>query len=149
MKLAQHITAVRVVLASLLAACILMGFGAVARSSSLSIATIPEPAATPLQQSCTPATITQLPDAGCARPLTGCICTTSGSGTASSLADCEGCTFTFSGNTHCTYSVGPPTDTPFSCNLGTDCNGSATCGGLCPCTGGSYRPIQFDCGPCN
>ena len=98
------------------------------------------------QQSC-PASITDDQDL-CARPLTGCICVTNGSGTATSLLDCEGCLFSFSGSTDCTYSINPPTSTPFACNTQTLCGGSATCGGPCPCNGGGYRPILFSCGSC-
>lgn len=96
----------------------------------------------PVAQEC-PASVTQDSNAGCVKPLTGCVCIGSGSGTAYSYPNCGGCQCTFTGQLTCSG-----VSNPFSCSVELSCGAHSSCGVYCPCTGKPYYPVLFDCGNC-
>lgn len=97
---------------------------------------------------CEPAQITPNDVAGCTRPLVGCICVASGSGTVVTFGDCEGCLFNVVGDVNCSFSSQPPSSSSFSCLSQTGCNTESACGTRCPCNGMAWYPLTLTCGPC-
>lgn len=114
---------------------------------NLNVWSLPRPAFQGPNSQCAPSNVTPQTDAGCAKPITGCICVVQGGlGTTTMYGYCEGCDFTFSGSLDCTW---PTQGGSFSCATSLPCNGSVLCGTRCPCTGDPFYPALFTCGPCN
>jgi hypothetical protein len=91
-----------------------------------------------------PATGVPDPNAGCAKPLTGCICFTWGTVTSGTISGCGGCTFEVHGGIDCN-----DVQLPFDCGIVyLSCQSRSACGAVCPCTGNAYFPFALSCGLC-
>ena len=84
----------------------------------------------------------------CVRPLTGCVCSITGTITTSSFANCGGCRMVVDGTLNCTFAHAPPETIPATCDITVYCQDSGTCGFSCPCTGGMFYPFKLDCAEC-